>query len=227
MMETLKIIDLPEPSPPLRLVATAPAAPRHLRVLVLDDSEVDRMRIARLLVHATNVVETEFAASLAEFEAALDDECIDIALLDYSLPEGTGLDALRSLRHHPLQAAARPIVIAGDCPAEIAVAAMKEGSYNCLDKHSLTARSLGEAIAEALTGKALSPPPRPVSQSGLAQLKPASRLMRQLIEELHGPARQGIAQERALQELASLSATLEAFVKAQSGEAEGPVGLLN
>ncbi|NDV01028.1 response regulator [Pseudoroseicyclus tamaricis] len=215
-------------APPLRLVATGADRPMRLRVLVLDDDEVDRIRIARLLGHAEGVVETEFVASLEEFRAALDEDRVDIAILDYSLPEGTGLDAIHDLRRHPRQERARPIVVAGDCQAEIAVAAMKAGSCDCIDKQGLTVQRLRQAIAEALAAPGYPAPPvgeetlqavlDAMDRLCLSQLRPTVGLLSRLVAELHETGADADARELALQEMSAALASLDDVVHAFSAE---------
>ncbi|WP_373352714.1 response regulator [Pseudoroseicyclus sp. CXY001] len=219
----------PEEAPPLRLVSTRPAMPLRLRVLVLEDSEVDQIRIARLLGHTNGVVETEFTRSLTEFEEALDDGRVDIAILDYSLPDGTALDALHKLRQHPGQAAARPIVVAGEGRTEMAVAAMKAGSCDFIEKGALTEEILRRAIASALAGairhpngeaEAVEAVLAAVDELCLAQLRPATRAMVRQVDEVRRHRGAGPEAEQALQELGALCHTLMAFVGALSGEVQ-------
>ncbi len=68
---------------------------RVYRLLIVDDDETDRRLYSRLLArHALGAFEIEHAADGAAGIAALRDRKFDCVLLDYSLPDLTGLEFL-------------------------------------------------------------------------------------------------------------------------------------
>ncbi len=78
--------------------APAPTEKLHYRVLLIDDDEVDRMRIERMLRgavrHGWNT-ELVTAETKATGKAALQAGPFDCVLLDIRLPDGDGLELLR------------------------------------------------------------------------------------------------------------------------------------
>jgi signal transduction histidine kinase len=123
----------------------SPLQHRELRVLHLEDSELDHelmlahLRRDGLRIHARRV-ETE-----AEFHRALD-EPWDVILSDFRLPGYTGLAALEWIRQRGLIVPF--ILISGLIGEDTAVAAMRNGASDYLLKNNLT--RLGPAMLHAI-----------------------------------------------------------------------------
>jgi DNA-binding NarL/FixJ family response regulator len=75
-----------------------------------------------------------------------------MVVLDYSLPDGDGLEALDYLKSHPVNRAATRVMVAGEENLDIAIAAVKNGCHGYIPKARLTADALREAVAEAVLG---------------------------------------------------------------------------
>lgn len=159
-----------------------------IRMIVLDDSEFDRTRVARLVKAVGGPVEATFVASLADFEAAITGNQFDIAIVDYNLPEGTGLDAVRALRGQEATAETPTIMIAGEGRPDVAVSAIKGGCDDYITKDRLTPDLLRAAISNALaTGKSAGTDAarqalvqevmRAIDDIGVARLRPLSMRM--------------------------------------------------
>lgn len=74
----------------------------NVRVLVVDDSPAVRQRLLELLRDSTGVERVWQAADAAQALDAVRTHPIDLAVLDISLGQHTGLDLLRILRaEHP------------------------------------------------------------------------------------------------------------------------------
>ncbi len=121
-----------------------------LRLLVIDDDEVDRLRIVRMLRLAPEwQAEIDVAVDIASGVAALRSRSYDCVLLDFRLPDGEGPDLLRQLRANE-----------GECPPVImqtvldheatAVAALAEGAQDYLVKGRFDAVLLRRAIRYAI-----------------------------------------------------------------------------
>ncbi|MBK8476655.1 MAG: response regulator [Opitutaceae bacterium] len=121
-----------------------------LRLLVVDDDEVDRMRIVRMLRLAPEwQAEIDVAVDIASGVAALRGRTYDCVLLDFRLPDGEGPDLLRQLR-----------AIEGECPPVIlqtvldheatAVAALAAGAQDYLVKGRFDSVLLRRAIRYAI-----------------------------------------------------------------------------
>lgn len=99
-------------------------------ILLLEDDESVRLAVSRLLTsEGFQVLE---ARTLAEARNFLSRASLDLALADYCLPDGTGLDLVRYLR-----ARVEPvpvILFTGFGTIDLAVKALKEGAEHFLTK---------------------------------------------------------------------------------------------
>ncbi len=175
--------------PPAAEVPNAPGGlpPRTLRLLVVDDDAVDRLAVRRALRQAgidAEVLEAEDGGSAvaavraaARAAAAGGPGPVDCVLLDYQLPDATGLDVLRRLRAEPDgdddgaaadgaaadgaaadgaaadDAAAVPVpvvMLTGQSDPETAVALIKAGAADFIPKGSLTPDRLVRVVGGAV-----------------------------------------------------------------------------
>jgi two-component system repressor protein LuxO len=133
--------------------ATAPISPAAVasaRILIVEDSasqaELARLHLAGL-GHQTDIVGTAAAA-----RDWLRDTHADAILLDIELPDGSGLDILRSLRADGDDAAV--IVVTANASINAAVEAMRAGATDFLVKPYARAR-LAVTLANALEKRSL------------------------------------------------------------------------
>lgn len=117
-------------------------------LLLVDDSEVDRLLVRRLLGHAYAVRE---AATAREARALFEDAEPDLILLDYRLPDVDGIDLLPEFVVHHVPV----IMLTGIEAPEIIVEAMRRGAHDYLPKGRLTEEGLERAIANAVEKAAL------------------------------------------------------------------------
>jgi signal transduction histidine kinase len=119
------------------------------KILVIDDSEDDRLHYKRSLKKGTEFgyVVTE-AASGEDGLAHIDKESFACVLLDYSLPGRNGVEILKRIRvKHPFV----PVVmLTGLGNEKIAVAAMLEGAQNYICKTHIDPQTLGHVIQVAI-----------------------------------------------------------------------------
>jgi signal transduction histidine kinase len=107
---------------------------RALRVLHLEDSELDhQLTLAHLLRGGLRVVLRRIDSE-AEFLAALDDDW-DAIISDYNLPGFSGLVALDLLKAHGLDVPF--ILVSGEIGEDTAVEAMRNGASDYLLKNNL------------------------------------------------------------------------------------------
>lgn len=125
------------------------------RLLVVDDDQIDRQRYARLLHRkAPHGYRLESASDGATGLALLQDATFDCVLLDYGLPDMTGLEFL-------IDAAAGSVLpfavvlITGRGNEAIAVEAMKRGAQDYLVKEQVNENSLWRAVTQAILQKQL------------------------------------------------------------------------
>ena len=119
-----------------------------LRLLVVDDDEIDRLAVRRALrdagVDAVVDERTDDASALAALRA----EPYDCVLLDYNLPGATGLDVLARIRVAGLRV---PVVVfTGQGDEELAVTLMKAGAADYLGKSALSADRLARSVRYAI-----------------------------------------------------------------------------
>ena len=123
----------------------SPATTRPLRVLHLEDSELDHELAATHLRRGGLDVELRRIESEAELRTALR-ESWDAVLSDYNLPGFGGLQALEIVR---AGAQALPfILLSGEIGEDVAVQAMRHGASDYLLKHNLA--RLGPALENAI-----------------------------------------------------------------------------
>lgn len=118
----------------------------RFEVLILDDDAFEQARLRRDCTATGLPVSTTVASDLQEFEAALDTRTYDVVFIDYLLPDGDGLAAQRIVQNHPVNFGAAVVMISNDMKTEVAIASMKRGSMDCLDKDSLNIEKLRELM---------------------------------------------------------------------------------
>jgi signal transduction histidine kinase len=115
----------------------------HIELLLVDDDEIDRELVCRLLSSAYLVRE---AATAETALVSIEQERPDCVLLDYRLPDMDGLQLLPFLTRANLPV----IILTGEESPEIIVQAMQQGAQNYLVKGSLTQIGLQHAITSAI-----------------------------------------------------------------------------
>ena len=118
------------PTPPPTRVAPA----LRLRVLCLEDDEVDHLVTLAQLRQGGIEAEARRVETEAEFRAALD-EPWDVVLSDYQLPGFSGLKALEMLRHGDRLLPF--ILVSGEISEQVAVQAMLNGASDYVLKNNL------------------------------------------------------------------------------------------
>ncbi len=117
-----------------------------LRVLIVEDSELDTRLMVRELERFGYAVQWQRVDTADGLQAALDREPWEIVLADFSLPRFSGLEALNMVRaRHPDLPF---LLISGTIGEDTAVAAMRAGASDYLLKDRLT--RLGPAVQHGL-----------------------------------------------------------------------------
>lgn len=119
-----------------------------LRVLVVDDDELDRMAVRRALVSIAPEVRIVEAGDVAEGAAAYTVHAFDCVLLDFHLPDGNGLDVLTRIR---AAGDITPVImLTGVSDAQTAAELMKSGATDYVSKALLTAERLERSLRYAM-----------------------------------------------------------------------------
>ncbi|MBF0499570.1 MAG: response regulator [Candidatus Riflebacteria bacterium] len=101
---------------------------QSLRILLLDDELIDRLAVQRFFKKENLTYELVPAETVAEALRQIEKGDIDLALIDYTLPDGSGLEILRQAKNVPC------IVITGAGSVAGAVEAMKHGAVDFIVK---------------------------------------------------------------------------------------------
>jgi signal transduction histidine kinase len=122
------------------------AAP--LRLLIVDDDQVDRTTVRRGLRTVGVVAEFDEADNFRDAVSRLRDHVYDCAFLDFRLPGGDGLQALREVRGAGVRT---PIVmLTGQGDEQLAVELMKAGASDYLPKGTVSPERLAQSLRYVL-----------------------------------------------------------------------------
>jgi len=120
-----------------------------IRLLLVDDDEVDRLAVRRALDGTGLTVEVSEAGDAETATALLQARPFDCVLMDYHLPGTDGLRLLRSLRSAGVNCPV--ITLTGRGDEQIAVELMKAGAADYLSKQNLNAERLGSSLRYAIS----------------------------------------------------------------------------
>ncbi len=120
-----------------------------LDILVIDDDEEDRMNVQRLLDSGGVNAKVHEASDSSSGIAKMKSSNIDCVLIDYRLPDATGLEVLEELRgmngnNVPL------ILLTGMGNEQLATEVMKKGASDYLSKSKLNEENLIRSIKNAI-----------------------------------------------------------------------------
>ncbi len=128
----------------------SPESGKSLRILVVDDDEVDRLRIERFLRQVPETsFELETATTVATGIEAIRSRSFDCVLLDYRLPDGNAIDLLDAVEAP--RGLSPPIVVQTVNDSEsAAVDAVAHGAQDYLVKGSFDRVLLYRSIRYAI-----------------------------------------------------------------------------
>ncbi|MBD1925866.1 response regulator [Trichocoleus sp. FACHB-90] len=119
-----------------------------LKILIVDDDEVDRMAVRRSLKTAGIKMEVVEAINCQEAIASLRHGDFDCVFLDYRLPDGDGLSLVQDIRSSGFKAAL--VVLTGQGDEQIAVEVMKAGASDYISKSKVSPESLARSLRNAI-----------------------------------------------------------------------------
>ncbi|OMH31660.1 bifunctional diguanylate cyclase/phosphodiesterase [Motiliproteus sp. MSK22-1] len=117
-----------------------------MKLLLIDDDQLDRMAAIRVLRQSAQPITVVEAATAEEGIQQLEDHHFDAILLDYRLPDTDGLDVLRLLR---INRGTSIIMLSGCEDEELAARCIEAGAQDFLLKQELNSRHLLRSIAHA------------------------------------------------------------------------------
>ena len=125
---------------------------RKYRIIVVDDDAVDRRLYRRLLAPHARALDTIVEArNGVQGLASLRSQEFECLLLDYRLPDMTGLEFLAHSLTDDGELLCATILITGQGDEALAVNAMKVGAQDYLVKNAITGDSLWRAITGSVT----------------------------------------------------------------------------
>jgi DNA-binding NarL/FixJ family response regulator len=124
------------------------------RILIIEDHQVVAEGLAALLGEHPELQVIGYAASVADVERWRDSEPVDVAVADYWLPDGTGVDATAVLRQYWPDVAV--VFLSADDSDESMLAALEAGASGYLVK-SAGGADVAAAVRRAAEGEILVP----------------------------------------------------------------------
>ena len=119
-----------------------------VKILVVDDDEVDRMAVQRALKVAGVQMELSEAENCATAIAVLQHQHFDCVFLDYGLPDGDGLSLVQQVRS--LGNAVPLVVMTGQGDEQIAVQVMKAGACDYFSKAKISPENLYQILRQTI-----------------------------------------------------------------------------
>lgn len=120
-----------------------------LKLLVVDDDDVDRERIRRMLDLTGLEAEVEEVSNVSDSLSVLEHNSFDCIIVDYRLGSEDGLDLLTQIRTS-LELKSAVIMITGLGDEEVAAEALRLGASDYLTKSQLKAPQLLSAVLDAV-----------------------------------------------------------------------------
>ena len=119
-----------------------------LKILLVDDDAVDRIAVQQVLQRSDVPVQVVEVGTCAAAIETLQQQDFDCVLLDYRLPDETGISLVQQIRQAGIRAAA--IVLTGQGDEQVAVEVMKAGASDYLSKSNLAPEILGRSLSNAV-----------------------------------------------------------------------------
>lgn len=120
-----------------------------LSLLLIEDDDVDREKIRRLLNKSTFNVALIESTSAAQVMELLKHHQFDCAILDYQLPDAVGSELLSSIQHHK-NTPTPVIMISGNSDERIIADIMRDGAFDYIAKRQLNAEILDKTLSASL-----------------------------------------------------------------------------
>lgn len=156
---------------------------QNLRVLVVDDEDLDRMAVRRMLEKSGLDVTMREAESASDAFDLIDSEKFDCVLLDYHLTDMDGDGVYDFIEAAGQENAPAVVFISGETNVGLARELIENGAVDFIDKNDLSAATLKRAILFALARRSRQ---RHLEQSanfdGLTGL-PGRTLISELLDE--------------------------------------------
>jgi CheY-like chemotaxis protein len=188
------------PSSSSSSIAGLPNLPERLRVLVLDDQRFDRHKLCRMCSALPIKCEVAQADSLSAFAKQIEEAAFDLVFVDYSLPDGSGIDALEMLHLSPRNNDATSIMITSFDEEPISFEAMMRGCADYITKDELSPSSFERAVTNALQKTLLSAQVQSQTFARVEVERVLNRFANQCVSDIKPMVSRMIRQLRTLRE---------------------------
>lgn len=151
----------------------------YLKILLVDDDEVDRLLFKRSLEKTRLNTRLIFREDFASGLQVIQEEEFDCIFLDYLLPGGNGLKLIREIRN--LNIATPVVIVTSQGDEQIAVDMMKAGATDYISKNLLTPDGISQILRNTFRTTQLQEDKREVERSlrlSESKLAEAQRLAR-------------------------------------------------
>ncbi|GII53022.1 hypothetical protein Pth03_14110 [Planotetraspora thailandica] len=132
------------------VITSSPDLPDPLTLLLIEDDTADAFLVEELLADAERPPKITWARTLAEGRDRLTDD-VQCVLVDLSLPDATGLEALQQVLAMAPDTAV--LVLTGLADAHVGIEAVAAGAEDFLVKQDVDGRLLSRAIRYAIERK--------------------------------------------------------------------------
>ncbi|KMS54899.1 diguanylate cyclase [Novosphingobium barchaimii LL02] len=124
---------------------------QNIHALIVDDDDVDRERLMRMLRRGPREITVEQAASQAEALGLIrqPEAHFDIVFLDFGLTDGDGRDLLPAIRSE-IDPDCPIIAVTGNADEQIAADSIKSGMTEYLTKRSLSPERVAASVEEGM-----------------------------------------------------------------------------
>jgi len=123
---------------------------KNIFILVVDDDDVDREKITRLLNKIGMPINITECKSACETLTTLSTNSYDCAIIDYHLNDALGSELIGSIQHHK-ETHTPIIMISGNSDERIVADVMRDGVFDYLPKRHLDLKTLKECINASLS----------------------------------------------------------------------------
>jgi diguanylate cyclase (GGDEF)-like protein len=157
--------------------------PKQLRILVVDDEDIDRMALRRMLEKSGLNVTLREAECAAEAFDIISKEQFDCVLLDYHLPDLDGGGIFEFIETKQQEKAPAVVFVSGENNEGLARELLENGAVDFIDKDDLTAAGLKRAVLFAMARRSRQRQLREISEfDGLTSL-PGRRLCTEMLDD--------------------------------------------
>lgn len=126
-----------------------------MKLLLVDDDELDRMAVVRVLQNPKLIKDIVHASTAVSALKLFDEDAFDVVLLDYRLPDMECLDVLKKMTNHSSKHAA-VVILTGIADNEVIEReCIIAGAQDFLLKQELSQRHLTKALVHAQARHAL------------------------------------------------------------------------